>query len=157
MYYENSNETVGVYWVTAPGVGGVDGADRYWVINTIIYGLNTELLSLKLAAHIEKIEANAQLLEDSGTIGIVTYVQQAQNDILHQFQTESAAQMTEEGYYVIAAKTQQMLFQSANIQGKETTDRLLSSEITQEMVSQTKGTRTYVHEGGRLFHGLSVF
>ncbi len=60
-----------------------------WVINTIIYGLNTELLSLKLAAHIEKIEANAQLLEDSGTIGIVTYVQQAQNDILHQFQTES--------------------------------------------------------------------
>lgn len=118
-----------------------------WVINTIIYGLNTELLSLKLAAHIEKIEANAQLLEDSGTIGIVTYVQQAQNDILHQFQTESAAQMTEEGYYVIAAKTQQMLFQSANIQGKETTDRLLSSEITQEMVSQTKGTRTYVHEG----------
>ncbi len=46
--------------------------------------------------------------------------------------------MTEEGYYVIAAKTQQMLFQSANIQGKETTDRSLSSEITSEMVSQTK-------------------
>ncbi|MDY0094533.1 MAG: hypothetical protein RBT80_17705 [Candidatus Vecturithrix sp.] len=34
---------------------------------TDIYGLNTELLSLKLAARIEKIETSIRVLEDSGT------------------------------------------------------------------------------------------
>ncbi len=50
-----------------------------WVINAIIYKLNTDLLSLKLNMRIEKIEASVKLLEDSGAAGIAAYVQQAQN------------------------------------------------------------------------------
>jgi methyl-accepting chemotaxis protein len=116
-----------------------------WVINTIIYGLNTELLSLKLAARLEKIEATVKLLEDSGVTGIAEYVQQTQQETLQQFQAEFASQT--EGYYVIAAKTQQILFQSPSIQGKAGAEQLFRPEIIQEMVSQISGTRTYNHAG----------
>lgn len=116
------------------------------VINTIIYRLNTEILTLKLAAQLEKIELTVQLLEDSGVTGIAMYVEQAQREALQQFQTDVAAR-TDEGYYVMTTKTPQTLFQSANIQGNDSTTPLFSPEIIQEMVSQKSGTRNYTHHG----------
>ncbi|GAK50307.1 methyl-accepting chemotaxis sensory transducer [Candidatus Moduliflexus flocculans] len=116
------------------------------VINTIIYRLNTENLTLKLAAQLEKIELTVQLLEDSGVTGIAMYVEQAQREALQQFQADVSAR-TDEGYYVITTKTPQTLFQSANIQGNESTTPLFSPEIIQEMVSQKSGTRNYTHHG----------
>ncbi|GAK59116.1 methyl-accepting chemotaxis sensory transducer [Candidatus Vecturithrix granuli] len=116
------------------------------VINTIIYGLNTENLSLKLAAQLEKIEATVQLLEESGVTAIAMYVEQAQRDALQPFQAEAAAQTTE-GYYVIATKTAEVLFLSTHLQGNDKTEPLFSPEIIQEMVSQKSGTRNYTHHG----------
>jgi len=80
----------------------VTGGIGTWVINTIIYELNTELLSLKLAARIEKIETVIKLLEDSGATGIPEYVRQAQNEILQQFQEPLVAQA--EWDYIITGK-----------------------------------------------------
>lgn len=116
------------------------------MINTIIYGLNTELLSLKLAGQIKEIETMVELLEDTGATGIAAYVQQAQSEVLQKFQTELPISQAE-GYYVIATKTQQSLFQSTQIQGKDSTNQLFTSEIIQEMISQKSGTRKYDHEG----------
>ena len=96
-----------------------------WVINTSIYKLNTDLLSLKLAGQLETIEANAQLLEDFGTVGIVAYAQRAQDETLQQFQAASANET--DGYYVIAVNAQQTLFQSSTIQGKAETTSTVSS------------------------------
>lgn len=62
------------------------------VINTIIYKLNTDLLSLKLAARIEKIETTIKLLEESGVTGIAEYVKQAQTEILQEFQAYADTQ-----------------------------------------------------------------
>ena len=77
-------------------------------INTIIYGLNTELLSLKLDVHLEKIEHAVQLLEDSGATGMAAYVQRAQQDTLQQLQAGTADQR--EHFYVFATQEQRVLF-----------------------------------------------
>lgn len=115
-----------------------------WVINAIIYGLNTDLLSLKLDRHIEKIETAAKLLEDSGATGIAAYVQQAQNEILRQFQAD--VEMQPEVYYVLAVKDQQLRLQSKDAQQQE-----LDSELIQDMVSQQSGSLTYSYAGASYF------
>lgn len=107
-----------------------------WVINTIIYGLNTELLSLKLVSRIEQIEAMTQLLEESGVTGIPKYVQQAQTEILQRFQEEMAAKT--ERYYIIAAKDQHVLFQSMTDKGMD-----ISAEVIQAIVETKSGTLSY--------------
>ncbi|GAK58123.1 methyl-accepting chemotaxis sensory transducer [Candidatus Vecturithrix granuli] len=116
------------------------------VINTIIYGLNTELLSLKLARQIEKIEATIKLLEESGVTGIAAYVQQAQTEILQQLQAEAETQ-TEE-YYVLAIKEQKVLLQSKASQSNEQLyQQAFSPEVIEQMVSQKSGTRDYALGG----------
>lgn len=116
------------------------------VINTIIYGLNTELLSLKLAARIEKIETSIKLLEDSGAAGIAAYVQQAQTEILQQFQTYAETQT--EGYYVLAIKEQKLLLQSKLVQSDEQlNEQAFNSEVIQQMVTQKSGTLDYDKAG----------
>lgn len=116
-----------------------------WVINTIIYGLNTELLSLKLAARIEKIEASIKLLEDSGASGIAAYVQQAQTEILKEFQAYAEPQT--EGYYVVAIKEQKMLLQSKIVSGRQVNEQAMSLETIQQMINQKTGTLNYEVEG----------
>ncbi|MDY0095244.1 MAG: methyl-accepting chemotaxis protein [Candidatus Vecturithrix sp.] len=118
-----------------------------WVINAIIYKLNTDLLSLKLNMRIEKIEASVKLLEDSGAAGIAAYVQQAQNEILRQFQAEVETQP--EVYYVVAVKEQQILLQSKNVQ--QTEEQEIDPELIQEMVSQQSGSLTFSLAGANHF------
>jgi methyl-accepting chemotaxis protein len=119
------------------------------VINKIIYGLNTELLSLKLTGRIEKIETTVKLLEDSGAAGIAAYVQQAQRETLQQFQAETATQR--EDFYVIAIQDQRILFQSSGSQEQDNTDVLLSDDAIQRMVEKKSGTLSYEQEGVRYF------
>lgn len=118
-----------------------------WVINTIIYDLNTDLLALKLAAQVEAINTAAKTLEDSGAAGIAGYVSQAQAEILRQIQEEMAAQT--ERYYIISAKDYQSLLQMTP--GQATT--LSNEEIKgiQEMIKTKSGTTTYTSEGVAYF------
>lgn len=118
-----------------------------WVINAIIYKLNTDLLSLKLNMRIEKIEASVKLLEDSGAAGIAAYVQQAQNEILREFQAEVETQP--EVYYVLALKEQQILLQSKNVQQSE--EQEIDPELIQEMVGQQSGSLTFSLAGANHF------
>ncbi len=50
-----------------------------WVINTIVYSLNTDILALKLESRQEKIKASYRLLEESGVSGIAQYVTETQD------------------------------------------------------------------------------
>ncbi|GAK58135.1 methyl-accepting chemotaxis protein [Candidatus Vecturithrix granuli] len=118
-----------------------------WVINAIIYRLNTDLLSLKLDTRIEKIETAAKLLEDSGATGIAAYVQQAQNEILQQLQADVETQP--EVYYVLAVKDRQLLLQSKNVQ--QNVEQDLDFELIQEMVNQKSGSQTYSLAGANYF------
>lgn len=118
-----------------------------WVINAIIYELNTDLLSLKLDMRIEEIETAAKLLEDSGAAGIAAYVQQAQNEILQQFQADVETQP--EVYYVLAVKDRQLLLQSKEIQRND--EQVIDPEFIQKMVSQQSGSVTYSHAGDSYF------
>jgi PAS domain S-box-containing protein len=115
-----------------------------WVINTIIYELNTNLLTLKLATRIEKIKLTIKLLEDSGVTGIAEYVQQAQAEILQQLQENVAAQT--EHYYVIAMKDQTVLFPSTIGQGMEN-----DAEVLRVMSEKKSGTLNYTCEGVAYF------
>ena len=115
------------------------------VINTIIYGLNTDLLSLKLDVHLEKIEHTAQLLEDSGVTGMAAYVQQAQQDTLQQLQADTADQR--EHFYVFATQEQRVLFQSKTSQDQKNSAFILSDDAIQTMLEQKSGTLNYEREG----------
>jgi methyl-accepting chemotaxis protein len=119
------------------------------VINKIIYGLNTELLSLKLAGRIENIETTVKVLENSGATGIAAYVQQAQRESLQQFQTETIEQR--ENFYVITAQDQRPLFQSKLPQEQDQQELFLSSDTIHTMVEQKSGTLSYEQEGVRYF------
>ena len=125
------------------------------VINTIIYGLNTELLSLKLAGRIEKIESTVKVLEDSGATGITAYVQQAQREILQQFEAETTEQR--ENFYVIASQDKRALFQSHMSQEQKDTIVFLNDETIQTMVDNRSGTSNYALEGIRYFTVYRLF
>lgn len=118
-----------------------------WVINAIIYELNTDLLSLKLDTRIEKIETAAKLLEDSGAAGIAEYVQQAQNELLQQFQADLETQP--EVYYVLAVKERQLRLQSKKARQDEKQE--IDPEFIQKMVSQQSGSLTYSYAGASYF------
>jgi two-component system sensor kinase FixL len=111
-----------------------------WVINTIIYGLNTELLALKLATRIEKIERTATLIEDSGATGIAAYVRQAQTEMLQQFQESQAAQT--ERYYIITGQDRQSLLQP---------DATISADMLKRMFETKSGTTTFRDQGVTYF------
>jgi methyl-accepting chemotaxis protein len=115
------------------------------VINSIIYGLNTELLSLKLDGRIENIESTVNVLESSGATGIATYVQQAQREVLQEFQAETAERR--ENFYVIAPQEKRTLFQSHMSEEEENTVVFLSDEAIQNMVENGSGTSSYKLEG----------
>ena len=108
------------------------------VINNIIYGLNTEILSLKLAARVEKIETAIKTLESSGASGIAEYVRQAQAEILKEFQASASGQT--EQYLVVAGKSRQSLL--------EKTDREIDipSETLDEMLKRQTGTMDIQHD-----------
>jgi methyl-accepting chemotaxis protein len=92
------------------------------------------------------------LLEDSGVTGIAAYVQQAQRDILQEFQAETTAQR--ESFYVIAIQDQRILFRSSMSPEQENTEVHLSddmSEAIQTMGEQKSGTLSYEQEGVRYF------
>jgi len=113
------------------------------VITNIIYGLNTDLLSLKLTARIEKIEAAVKLLEDSGATGIAEYVRQAQTDILKQFQGPTAQT---ERYYIITGKERQALLQATTGQ-----DVKISDDVLKGMFETKSGTTNYMQAGVAYF------
>jgi methyl-accepting chemotaxis protein len=115
------------------------------VINTIIYGLNTDLLSLTLDGRIEKIESTINVLEDSGATGIASYVKQAQREVLQQFEAETTEQR--ENFYVIAPQENRALFQSHMSQEEEDTGIFLSDEAIQTMVENGSGSSGYELEG----------
>ncbi|GAK49875.1 methyl-accepting chemotaxis sensory transducer [Candidatus Moduliflexus flocculans] len=123
-----------------------------WVINAIIYELNTGLLSLKLAAQIEKIDATIKLLEDSGATGIAAYVQQAQTEILQKMSAETESQT--EGYYVLAVKEQKMLFQSKFAQDES---QAANQAYIQQMLAQKSGTLDYEQAGVGYFTVFKYF
>jgi signal transduction histidine kinase len=117
----------------------VTGGIGTWVINTIIYGLNTELLSLKLAARIEEIERAITIIENSGATGIAKYVRQAQTEILQQFQEHIAAQT--ERYYIITGKDRQSLLQTKTGQNVN-----ISADVLKRMFATKSGTTKFIYE-----------
>jgi PAS domain S-box-containing protein len=121
-----------------------------WVINTIIYGLNTELLSLKLVARIEEIERVITILEDSGSTGIAKYVRQAQTEILQEFQEHIADQA--EQYYIITGKDHQSLLQTKTGQ-----DVNISADVLIGMIETQSGTTTFIENGITYFTVYQYF
>ncbi|GAK54953.1 multi-sensor signal transduction histidine kinase [Candidatus Vecturithrix granuli] len=110
------------------------------VINTIIYRLNTELLSLKLAMQVEKIETVVKILEESGATGIAEYVRQAQTEMLQKLQEQIAAQT--EQYYIITGKEHQSL-----LHPKTGQDLNISDDVLKEMFETTSGATNFRQEG----------
>ncbi|MDY0096196.1 MAG: PocR ligand-binding domain-containing protein [Candidatus Vecturithrix sp.] len=109
-------------------------------INTIIYGLNTELLTLKLAMQVEKIETAINLLENSGAISIAKYVNQAQTEILRRFQDQIIAES--ERYYIITGKKYQSL-----LHGKVGQNVSIRNDILKEMFNTKSGATNFSEEG----------
>ncbi|MBN2115856.1 MAG: PAS domain S-box protein [Anaerolineales bacterium] len=118
----------------------VTGGIGTWAINTIIYELNTELLSLKLATRIEEIEKVITILEDSGATGIAKYIRQAQTELLQDFQEHIAAQT--EQYYIITGKNHQSLLQTKTGQ-----DVNISTDVLTGMFATKSGTTTFIDNG----------
>ena len=114
-----------------------------WTINTIIYKLNTDLLSLKLEAKIGTIEAAIELLEISGAIGIDKYVRQAQTEMLQHFQESLSAE--DEQYYILTGKERRPLLQVRRGQ-----DMNIRADVFTRMLDTHSGT-TNIRDKGRTY------
>jgi len=119
------------------------------VINHIIYGLNTEILSLKLAARLEKIETAIKTLESSGASGIAEYVSQAQAEILKEFQASAVEQA--EQYFVVDGKNRQSLLE------KTERDINIPSDAFDEMLKRQTGTMDIQHDKTAYFTAYRYF
>lgn len=86
---------ISILAVTTILMGGIGT----WVINNIIYSLNTALFSLKLDERFEAIQTFIKLLDESGVSGIDMYVKDSQRKVLDEFQT--LASVHQERFYVI--------------------------------------------------------
>ncbi len=115
-----------------------------WVINSIIYKLNTELLSLKLEAKIDTIEAAVKLLEDSGATSIPQYIRQAQAEMVQYVQDPVTAE-GEQSYVITGTKRQSLL------PAQTGRDVNISAEVLTRMVETQSGTTDFRDEGVTYF------
>lgn len=115
-----------------------------WTINTIIYKLNTDLMSLKLDAKIDSIEDVVKLIEISGATTIEKYVRQAKTEMLQHLEESLSAE--NEQYYIMAGKEGRSILQ---VGGGHRLN--IGNDVLAAMLDSRSGTATIRDEGRTYF------
>ena len=115
-----------------------------WVINNIIYSLNTALFSLKLDQRFQAIQTSVKLLEESGVSGIDIYVKDSQQKVLNEFQT--LAETHQERFYVVDSTFHLLFYPDAKQIGAK-----VEEPFVKEMMEKKSGTISYTYENASYF------